>query len=216
MTCDFCDEFTGGNRNAFRVRYGDEVRSRIVISGGLFKVLPSLGQITEGHVLIVPSVHFCALADMPEDAFDELEQVKKQVQAALLRLNDSVVFFEHGVRTVGGGGCGIDHAHMHAVPVAAKGVLARLQRRFRGSRIESLSAIGGCLPRRSSYLFFENASGDRFVFPVRHLPSQYMRQLIAKSIGKDQWDWRASQYEPELIATLQRLSPHFGAAPTLP
>jgi hypothetical protein len=119
------------------------------------------------------------------------------------------VLFEHGIRSEGAGGCGIDHAHMHAVPVTAPGVLNILTREFDGRRIASLADIAGTLEKNSSYLFFEDASRERYVFPVENLPSQYMRKLVADSIGKREWNWRESGHELELISAVQRLSPLF-------
>lgn len=211
--CDFCDELSGGSDNACALRYGHSNFGRVVARTRLFRVFPSLGQLAEGHVLIVPTRHICALADLSGPDVQELDRLYGTVRAALRSIYGSCIFFEHGVRREGAGGCGIDHAHMHAVPVAADGVLSVLRLKFQGVRINSLDAISSSIPESSSYLFFETASGDRFVFEVDHLPSQYMRQLVAKSLGSDNWDWRACHYEPELIATIQRLSPLFPATP---
>lgn len=118
-------------------------------------------------------------------------------------------FFEHGIRNSRSGGCGIDHAHMHALPVTANGVLNILTQEFGGTRIDSLVDIGQASGQNSSYLFLEDASRERYVFPVDNLPSQYMRKLVAESIGKSDWDWRNCGHEPALISTVQRLSPLF-------
>jgi diadenosine tetraphosphate (Ap4A) HIT family hydrolase len=208
MHCDFCDEFGGGRRNAYADRYGQCAR-RAILANSRFHVIPTLGQLVEGHLLIVPDTHFCALANLPSNQIVELDSLMQLVRS---RLNDAYgecTFFEHGIRDEGAGGCGIDHAHMHAVPVAADGVLNTLKQEFGGSRIDSLKGIRDSLPDGSSYLFFENFAGDRYLFPVNNLPSQYMRKLVAESIGKSNWDWRACGCEPELISTIQRLSPLF-------
>jgi diadenosine tetraphosphate (Ap4A) HIT family hydrolase len=207
--CDFCDEFVGETRNAFAKRYGDDLSDRVLIGTDRFRVVPSLGQIVEGHLLIVPMMHCRALADMPSEDINRLKDFCEQVRSTLRDVYGECVFFEHGIRSEGSGGCGIDHAHMHAVPVTADGVLAALTHEFGGSSIQSLSDIKNTLGTNSSYLFFENASAQRYVFPVKNLPSQYMRRLVAESIGKSDWDWRACGHEPELISTVKRLSPLF-------
>ncbi len=168
-------------------------------------MIPSLGQIVEGHLLIAPSRHFRALADLPQASLQELDILYGNLRSTLTRLYGRCVFFEHGIRCEASGGCGIDHAHLHAVPVRADGVLEILSQRFRGVPISSISNINECIPVNVSYLFFEDASSQRLVFPVGHLPSQYMRQLIASSIGKKAWDWRGCGREPELLATMQQL-----------
>lgn len=197
-----------GGQNAYARIYGPRAANRALLDGdGPFQVLPTLGQIAEGHVLIVPVRHICALADLTAEQIEQLEGLCQQVKSILRRVYGACVFFEHGIRKEGSGGCGIDHAHMHAAPVMADGVLDILSQQFQGNRIGPISEITRSVSHDSSYLFFEDASGERYVFPVKNLPSQYMRKMVAASIGKDDWDWRQCGHEPNLISTIRRLSP---------
>jgi len=203
--CDFCDEFSGGDHNAFASRYGRNANRDITVSD-FFHVVPSLGQIVEGHLLIVPTGHSCALADLPDEQIHDLESICQQVRVSLRDVYGDCVFFEHGIRREGSGGCGIDHAHLHAVPTSAHGVLGVLLENFQGSRVYSFSDITTTVSFDSSYLFFEDAAAQRFVFEIDKLRSQYMRKLVSESIGKEVWDWRVAGHEPELVATVERLS----------
>jgi diadenosine tetraphosphate (Ap4A) HIT family hydrolase len=212
--CDFCDEFSGGTANEFAIRYRPTRKRQLLNSAG-FRVLPSLGQLVEGHLLILPVQHYRALADLPQIQIARLNDLIRHVRRMLQGFHDECVFFEHGIRGCTSGGCGIDHAHLHAVPVRAEGVLQILIQDFGGTSIDSYADIGHDLAPESSYLFFEDASKSRYVFPVDDLPSQYMRKLVAHSIGKTDWDWRASQYEQKLISTIARLSPPL-SQPTAP
>jgi diadenosine tetraphosphate (Ap4A) HIT family hydrolase len=207
--CELCDEFSGGARNAFAVRYGNRLGDRRLLAMRHFRIVPTLGQIVEGHLLVVPVEHYCALADIPGGWIEELELLCRYTRSVLAREYGNCVFFEHGMRGGSSGGCGIDHAHMHAVPVVADGVLDRLSHEFSGSVISSFAEIKESLEGTLSYLLFEDASATRHVFPVKNLPSQYMRRLVAESIGKSDWDWRTSGSEPELISAMRRLSPLF-------
>src|SRR5437588_10868320 len=74
--CEFCDEFRGGSQNSFIRRYIAELRDRTVIETRHLKVIPTLGHFVKGYLLIVPKLHFCALADMPLDLIQELEELK--------------------------------------------------------------------------------------------------------------------------------------------
>jgi diadenosine tetraphosphate (Ap4A) HIT family hydrolase len=213
-TCDFCDEFSDGRKNAFSLRYGPTFLDRVILATGQFRVVPSLGQITQGHLLVVPVKHICSLCDLRNEDLLEMDNLRADVRSTLQEIYGACVFFEHGIRTQGSGGCGIDHAHMHAVPVTGDGVLKTLTQEFNGRSVQSLAEIKRSLDQDSSYLFFEDASSQRYVFPVNNLPSQYMRKLVAESIGKSNWDWRTYGHEPELISTMQRLSPFFSAVVT--
>src|SRR5580704_6912125 len=139
--CDFCDEFSGGHRHAYALQYGQDVSRRTILSTESFRVVPSLGQIVEGHLLIAPVDHFRASADLSRNQTSELEDLCRHVRSVLSSTYGRCVFFEHGVRGSDDGGCGVDHAHMHAVPVTADGVLKALTQEFGGSSIQSLAEI---------------------------------------------------------------------------
>ena len=140
-TCDFCDEFADGRSNAYFSRYGSCLPDRTVFKSGPLRVLPSLGQIAEGHTLIVPLDHFCSMSELPNDQVLLLDELCGRLRVALRDTYGQCVFFEHGIRSKGSGGCGIDHAHMHAVPVPADGVLEILTEEFDGDRIRHMTKI---------------------------------------------------------------------------
>ncbi len=204
--CDYCDEFRDGSNNAFARKYWPEVRQRRLLVHQDFIIVPSLGQLIEGHLLCIPERHYTAMADLSESASHVLEEMTSLIRRELNRRYGACVFFEHGIRNSDGGGCGIEHAHLHAVPVEGGGVLRSLRNSYPGHRVESFNDISDTVGLSSSYLFFEDCRGDRWVFPVTLIESQYMRKLVAASIGKLEWDWRSTGREPELIATLEHLS----------
>jgi diadenosine tetraphosphate (Ap4A) HIT family hydrolase len=212
VACDFCDEFSFGQQNAYASLYGPCANNRALLSDSLFRVVPTLGQLVEGHLLIVPSRHLTSMGDLMPDESDQLEAICDSVRWIQHEVYGQAIFFEHGIRGAGSGGCGIEHAHLHAVPVAGDGVLDILVRKFDGCAIHSLATIKETVKQESPYLFFEDSSAHRYVFSVTKIPSQYMRKLVADSIGKSDWDWRKCGQEPELITTLERLAPLFSPA----
>jgi diadenosine tetraphosphate (Ap4A) HIT family hydrolase len=206
--CDFCDEFSGGDNNAFSLRY-EEIDNRTVFVTDNFRVLPSLGQIVEGHLMIVPTAHYATMGDLPLTLSTELETLSNLVRVALSQTYGNCVLFEHGTRGPEGGGCGIYHAHLHVVPLCdEKDPIYELK------ELHSFLEIGGFeeLARTSygySYLYYETLSSQRYVCRVEHLPSQYMRRFLAQFIGKSQWNWREVGKEPELCSAVVRLSDWF-------
>lgn len=196
--CEFCDEFSGGHRNAFAAWYGSADRTALETDS--LKVLPSLGHLVKGYLLVVPKLHRCALADMPPGVINEVEGVKRSVVRQLSRLYGPYFFFEHGARTPESGGCGIYHAHLHALPITADGLLRQLKRQFSGLPVESLRELGTAT-RNRPYLYCEDRSAGGWVFFPEFLPSQYMRRLIAETLGISNWDWRCSGREEALLAT---------------
>jgi len=198
--CEFCDEFAGGSRNAFAVRYGDELPCRAVLETDQVTVLPTLGHFVKGYLLLVPKVHYCTLADMPSSAIRAVEDLKKSLVQSLRPRYGPFILFEHGARTVTSGGCGIYHAHLHALPLKAGGVLDKLQDQFPHRPIESMLDLRD-VERDRSYLYYEESAGHSWLFFPKVLPSQYLRRLVAESAGITQWDWRRSGREDALLAT---------------
>src|SRR5260370_5986666 len=160
--CDFCNEFSGGRRNAYARRYGPHADNRALLNDGVFRVLPTLGQLIEGHLLVIPGRHLTSMGDLMPDESKQLEAICDSVRWTLQEVYGQALFFEHGIRGAGSGGCGIEHAHLHAVPVAGDGVLDFLVREFGGCAIHGLVNIKDAVKQESSYLFFEDSCANRY------------------------------------------------------
>ena len=204
--CDFCDEFSGGAQNAFAVRYQDSLADRTVLETNSFKVVPSLGQIVQGYLLVIPKTHCCALADLPVESLEELDQLKTLLVSSMGPEYGTCALFEHGARAEGSGGCGISHAHLHVIPLPhAKDPLEKLQTSFPHERISKITGLGAIKPS-CSYLYYEDTCGNCHVFYPAFLPSQYMRRIVAESLGVESWDWRESSREESVSVTLRQAS----------
>src|SRR5229473_3710281 len=97
--CEFCDEFEGGRANSFTVHYANEVASRTILEQDDFRVLPSLGQIVPGYLLLVPNHHYRAFADMSLEELKTAEALKTHLSGRLRSSYGKYLFFEHGART---------------------------------------------------------------------------------------------------------------------
>src|SRR6267154_4346010 len=110
--CDLCDEFSGGAKNSFDRIYGQNPLTRVLFRSEEFIVVPTLGQIAEGHLLLLPINHWTAIGDLSESLLQEFAELLSAVTARLREEYGPCVTFEHGVRSGTTGGCGISHAHM--------------------------------------------------------------------------------------------------------
>ena len=115
-SCDFCDELQQSPSSTFARAYAEIEANRIVFETAKFAVLPTMGQVLPGSLLVVPKTHIETLAELELDALAELEQVL--ATAKLLMGSEHVVVYEHGARASTGGSCGIYHAHAHLSPLA--------------------------------------------------------------------------------------------------
>lgn len=208
--CEFCDEFSGGQQNAFSRLYGPTLTNRLIVESRNFKVIPTLGQIAEGHSLILPKVHYTALADLPSDLAFEFDQIYEQVKQVFKETYGACVFFEHGTRSDCSGGCGIYHAHMHSVPTVMTELSYFSNReKLPVFELDKFREIRDRLEMNSSYLYVEDSNGRRQIASVNSLPSQFMRRAVAEAIGNEDWDWRQCGYQNSFISTLARLRDAF-------
>ena len=131
-----------------------------------------------------------------------LEAVRAQglITSELSEVFGDYLFFEHGARTADCGGCGITHAHLHALPLRVDGVLPSLKKQFSHVAVKSITELTRVATDRS-YLYYEESPRQGWVFFPAKLPSQYIRRLLADGAGISQWDWRQSGHEKSLLAT---------------
>jgi diadenosine tetraphosphate (Ap4A) HIT family hydrolase len=210
--CDFCDEFSGGQENSFQRIYAGARDTRALFSSRNFVIVPSLGQISEGHLLLLPARHWTALGDLPESLFQEFTSLCNAVTAILREEYGPCITFEHGTRSADAGGCGIYHAHLHAVPFpVALDPIDSLKSRFPCEQLGDLAELPTKSEGMPGYLLYQDSHSSSYLFTVSNLPSQYMRRALVGTLGKDDWDWRKAGREERLLATLSRLSKHFDA-----
>jgi len=210
--CDFCNELSGSSDNSFGRIYGTDQESRILFRSTSFAVIPSLGQILEGYLLVVPTKHFRAVGDLTNADLEELERICEMIGGILKNNYGPHILFEHGTRSEGEGGCGIYHAHLHATPVGrASDPITVLKRRFPHTELHHLREIADRSANLRSYLFYQDSSAHSYLFDTGPLPSQYVRKLLTDALGENSWNWRTVEKEERLLATLKRLSGQFGS-----
>ena len=84
-----------------------------------FAVIPSLGSIVEGWLLIIPKEHYLSYGYIESQALlDELKKLIDYVGGIVKQVYGDYVIFENGAycsnKLVG---CGVDYAHIHIVPI---------------------------------------------------------------------------------------------------
>jgi diadenosine tetraphosphate (Ap4A) HIT family hydrolase len=181
-----------------------------------FGLIPSLGQIVEGYLLVLPIKHFKALGDLPGLLCQEFTTICEWVGKTLKGQYGRYILFEHGTRSEGVGGCGIYHAHLHATPLA--GVLDpvnALKLRFPYIELAHLNEISKRSAGFATYLFYQDSDAKLYLFDTGPLPSQYMRKVLADALGQQDWNWRDAGREQRLLATIRRLSGQFDSIQNL-
>jgi hypothetical protein len=135
-----------------------------------------------------------------------MEQLKAAVARRLIRIYGTVSAFEHGPgeqqRKVG---CGVDHAHLHMVPIDFDLLRAVTPLLPTDSRFESasfnecqLSAKAG-----SDYIYVEQPLGKGWMIRHQGLGSQLLRRAIATRLGApSEFDWRTNPQIENIHSTI--------------
>ena len=203
-SCCFCTELSGRSGD-FASIYPEITKGRFVHQTPGFVVFPSLGQLSPGHLLIVPRLHVKSFAALPTALRDEAVQVFAWAVSAVERQFSAPVCFEHGsAEAAESGGCGIVHAHLHVVPAGGTNLalppsIGRGWRRLSGAPAlpPSLLAMAA-----EGYFWWRDPKGAAFAEPVQHAPSQFLRRHVAMLLGADTWDWRIGQRQQSVPDTL--------------
>jgi len=197
--CEFCREFVGHPGHEFHRRYAGILESRIVWKSASHILLPSLGQLSPGHVLLLPWRHVSSFAELTPIEEAEAESALEGLRRFLGSAFGKPLIFEHGLPPdASSGGCGVIHAHTHIVPIERE-----VQGPPDGSGLEWVelrdrwpsSAVSG---PRHEYIYYETQNGEGFLTAGETIPSQLVRRWLASQLGAP-WDWRKASIETGLL-----------------
>jgi diadenosine tetraphosphate (Ap4A) HIT family hydrolase len=205
--CEFCDELADAASSRFGRIYRGVLASRVVHASANFVVMPTLGQLFRGSLLLLPRRHFETVAGMPARYREELVELLPCLEQELQPLGAPVVF-EHGAKAHTGRSCGIYHAHLHIVPVPRPVLAADIMppgAQFTSDVRLALRAVA----RADSYLFFKDTAGlTGYALEGAPCGSQYFRRELVKHFRlNSSWDWRDyTSPEPDLLASVNRFA----------
>ena len=168
-------------------------------------VMPSVGALVPGHVLVCPKTHVRSLATAPSWCVDELDALVEQtIRVVAQQTGDPIHAFEHGSARFGSRiACSVEHAHLHVVP-ARVSVSDRLHelaewRPIDCSHDSLVRAVGA-----REYLLYRDPAGARLVSiaPAEGFPSQLMRRVFADALGISRWNWREDPARDSVRSTV--------------
>lgn len=159
-----------------------------------FVVLPSLGSLVEGWLLLVPKDHYICMGALPDALLQELVAVKSEMAAQIESQYGSLCAFEHGPGEVQRAvGCGVDHAHLHLVPIDFS-LLEAARPFLPADATWSAASLNDCRHeylKGLDYLYFEQPLGSGYISVHRSFGSQVFRKAISMKLGvPEQYSWR--------------------------
>jgi len=207
-TCRFCPELAGELNSSTYHQLAGTGRTRFIRESSNFVIFPTLGPLVPGHLLIVPKQHFLSTGHLPLALFDELESVVGLTLSKLQMVYGCTpILFEHGPLSISEkGGCCVDHAHIHVVP-AAVDIRPHSRKLYAEQVIMKLVELRTVVEAGSPYLFFQNTTGERFVYEAPVVISQFLRIVTAHELGtSNSWDWRSQPRIDAIEETLVSLA----------
>jgi ATP adenylyltransferase len=186
-----------------------EVWNKPLFESPNFVVLPSLGALVEGWLILVPKKHFICMGALPDSVASEMHEMKNFLCSILEQYYGKICAFEHGPsRAKLNVGCGVDHAHLHIVPVAfdlASAVTSFLPKGTFWSEA-GLKECRASFGRGEDYLYLEQPIGAGRIVTHHAFGSQLFRRAIAARIGAlNQFNWREYPQLTKVSATIDKV-----------
>jgi len=180
-----------------------------------FVVLPSLGALVEGWLLLVPKKHFICMGALPNSVVAEMQEMTLFLCSVLQQYYGQVCAFEHGpCRANLSVGCGVDHAHLHIVPVSfdlSSAVTPFLPEGVVWSEA-GLEECRAAFIQGEDYLYLEQPIGAGRIATHQGFGSQLFRRAIALRTGAlNQFNWREYPQLPKVYATIDKMRAHDGS-----
>lgn len=174
-----------------------------------FVALPSVGALVEGWLLLAPKRHFISFGALSGALLAEAKGFKEFLSSVLTECYGTVTAFEHGPSASGRTlGCGVDHAHLHLVPVGFD-LLSGVSPVLPGGVTWSRAGIDDCRVaylRGEDYLYLEQPIGSGRIATHERFGSQLFRRAVASKIGVPQeFNWREFEQVPIVMATIRRI-----------
>lgn len=162
-----------------------EVWNRVILDTTMFSVLPAIGPLVPGHVMVVSKTHHPSLAAMGMPGLNGYEEVLTALRDRWPHLTNDLLEAEHGgVPAVKAGPC-IIHTHINILPLASN-YLNILDKEL--SVVCEGSKLSTILERKSPYFLMRSGSLLR-LYDGRGGQSQLVRRAISELQGRVDWNW---------------------------
>ncbi len=188
----------------------DEFYNRILFESQNFKVIPSLGSLVEGWLLVIPKKHYISYGEITNSLLlEELEMLIYDVSKAIQNEYGEYIIFEHGpIVEMSSVGCGVDYAHIHIVPInlVLKQIKELSGQTIQWEKVESINSTSFYTNSGQSYLYFQDNHRNSYIGTSDKIPSQFFRRVISEVIGKPKmFDWNNHFFLDNITNTYKRL-----------
>ncbi len=194
----------------FRKYHSKEFYNEILFESENFIVIPTLGALVEGWLLIVPKQEYLSLQCIDNNTLlIELEEISQSVSEVMVKEFGFVTMFEHGaVQPKSTVGCGVDFAHLHLVPInfdLLHGLEEFQNIKYEWKKVSGLKTAINTSEKGVEYLFLTDHLGNSLVTQNEKIPSQLFRKVIAHFLNvPDKFDWKQFHEIENISKTISR------------
>lgn len=191
MKCIFCDIDQS------------KIENTIIEETDYFYILPTLGSLVDGYVLIVTKRHINSMSELNDNELEEYKTIIAKYQNLFNKVyNKTPIVFEHGTPNQNSKmkANSVTHAHTHIVNINFKNEKEILEK-YNFKEINNLKEI----ETNKNYIkyIYNNKIYITYNFPS---VSQLMRILIAEELNyKDKFDWKKERFDENIISTIERI-----------
>lgn len=182
----------------------NKIENTVICETENFCVIPSVGSLIEGYVLIITKTHINSLVELNQEQKEEYKKLVTEISNMFKKIyGKSPILFEHGTPNLENSmsANSIIHAHSHIVNFEFDDENEMLQR-YNFSAVKSFKEV-----RKENYIYFQNGNGEKFVSYQFDSVSQLMRILIANKIEKKhQYNWREFDFKENIVSMLNKVA----------
>lgn len=199
-----------GQKQNFRTRFcelsiHDGEWNEVLFETQHFVVLPTLGMLVEGWLLVVPKRQCLNFGYLNEAERRDYAGLEATLHSFLETVYCAPVVFEHGPSIVATAvGCGVDYAHRHFVPITFD-LWEKASEMIPGNWVQALNSealLSRCAGAKQAYLHICQHGTD-WLNVGESFGSQSLRKVIAAQTNQHNlWDWKTNYFTERISATM--------------
>ena len=180
----------------------DKVENTVICETKNFRVIPSVGSLLDGYVLIVTKNHINSLSELTDEQKVEYENLVSEILQIFQKVyGRTPILFEHGTPNIQNSmsATSIIHAHSHIVNFKFKNESEILEK-YNFISIQNFKDV-----KRENYIYYVSDNETKYVSYNFDSISQLMRILIANEIDKgEQYNWRKFDFKENIVTMLNK------------